>query len=313
VNVDAAFFLMETRHGQQARMALSWIVAWVVAGGGGADIAGGATPVRAEAAVDKSSYHLFHPTPWEFMRDFSTDRPDKTESAYSVDAGRFQVEADLFTYTRDHDTADGADTRVDAYSAGAINFKMGLCHRADLQLIFESFNYVRTEDRVAGVRSRQRGIGDLTTRLKVNLWGNEGGSTALAAMPWVKFPTNADGLGNNAVEAGLILPLAVELPGGWGMGAMTEFDMIQNAGNSDYHAEFVNSITFGHDIVGRLAGYVEFWSLVSTESEADWVGTVDLGLTYALTKNVQLDAGVNIGVTESADDFNPFAGISFRF
>ena len=30
------------------------------------------------------------------MRDFETDRPDITESAYSVDAGHFQLETDLF-------------------------------------------------------------------------------------------------------------------------------------------------------------------------------------------------------------------------
>ena len=42
-------------------------------------------------------------------------------------------------------------------------------------------------------------------------------------------------------------------------------------------------------------------------------GTVDLGLTYGLTDNIQLDAGVNIGLTASADDINPFLGLSLRF
>ncbi len=35
--------------------------------------------------------------------------------------------------------------------------------------------------------------------------------------------------------------------------------------------------------------------------------------TYALTDNVQLDAGVNVGVTSAADRFNPFVGVSSRF
>jgi hypothetical protein len=52
---------------------------------------------------------------------------------------------------------------------------------------------------------------------------------------------------------------------------------------------------------------------VSTEDGAEWVGTVDIGFTYGLSANVQLDAGVNIGVTDSADDWNPFLGISFRY
>ncbi|HEY2952117.1 MAG TPA: transporter, partial [Verrucomicrobiae bacterium] len=62
-----------------------------------------------------------------------------------------------------------------------------------------------------------------------------------------------------------------------------------------------------------LAGYVEFFSLVSSETGSDWIGTVDLGFTYALSDNIQLDGGVNIGVTRSADDINPFLGVSWRF
>ena len=82
---------------------------------------------------------------------------------------------------------------------------------------------------------------------------------------------------------------------------------------ADNQASFVNSITFSHNLVGKLAGYVEFFSEVSTGRDARWVGTVDLGLTYGLTDNLQLDAGINLGVTESADDLNPFLGLSWRF
>jgi hypothetical protein len=135
----------------------------------------------------------------------------------------------------------------------------------------------------------------------------------MAAMPYVKLPTNQDGLGNNSVEGGLILPLAVSLPAGFGMGLMTQFDAIRDDDGGGHHAEFVNSITLAHDIVGKLGGYVEFFSAVSAESGSRWIGTFDLGLTYSITDNIQLDAGVNIGVTKSADDVNPFLGLSWRF
>jgi hypothetical protein len=65
--------------------------------------------------------------------------------------------------------------------------------------------------------------------------------------------------------------------------------------------------------VGELSGYVEFFSSVSTEDDSEWIGTVDLGLTYGVSADIQLDAGVNIGVTRAADDINPFVGISWRF
>jgi hypothetical protein len=158
-----------------------------------------------------------------------------------------------------------------------------------------------------------RGFGDITTRLKVNVWGNDGGKTALAVMPFVKFPSNQDGLGNNAIEGGIIFPFAAKLPADWTMGAMTEVDFLKDNNGRGHHAEFVNTITFGHEIVGDLAGYVEFFSAVSTERAAPWVGSVNFGFTYGLTEDIQLDAGLNIGVTRAADDFNPFLGISWRY
>ena len=267
----------------------------------------------AAAERNKSQYSLVNPTPRELMRDLSTDRPDKTESAYTVDAGRFQIESDLLSYSSDHDTADGADTQVDAWSVAAVNVKAGLLNWMDLQLVLDTYNHVTTDDRLTAQKVTQSGLGDLTTRLKMNVWGNDGGKTALAVMPFVKIPTNQDDLGNDDVEGGIIIPLAVELPAGWGLGLMTEFDFVRNRADDGYSTDFVNTITFSHDIVGNLGGYVELFTLISSESNTDWIGTFDMGLTYGLTEDIQLDAGINIGITESAEDFNPFLGLSWRF
>lgn len=68
---------------------------------------GGATGAVAE---DKSGYTLFNPTPDRQLRDMSTDRPDATESPYTVDAGRIQLEMDLAGYTQDR--RDGVTTRA---------------------------------------------------------------------------------------------------------------------------------------------------------------------------------------------------------
>ncbi|MEQ2006613.1 MAG: transporter [Limisphaerales bacterium] len=274
-----------------------------------------ATAALATAAPpDKSQYNLFNPTPPQWLREMSTDRPDKTESPYTVDAGHFQIEMDLVNYSYDKHNPDRDGKLVRTWGIAPINLKVGLLNNLDVQFVLQPHTYVHTSDPAAGV-SKQRGFGDFTTRMKWNLWGNDGGATAFALMPYLKLPTNQDllGNGNRSVEFGLIAPLAVELPAGWGMGLMTQLDVVRDTTSSGYHPEFVNTVTFGHDIIGDLGGYVEFFSSVSTERGSSWVGTVDLGLTYALTKNIQLDAGINLGVTRAADDFNPFVGISWRF
>jgi hypothetical protein len=267
-----------------------------------------AAAVQSAPQVEKSQYHLLNPTPRDRMRPMSTDRPDRTESPYTVDAGHFQLEMDILQYMRDREKG----TRIERWQIAPMNLKVGLLNNIDLQLLVETYIDELTVDRHADIRERKRGFGDLTTRLKINFWGNDGGSTAFAMMPFIAFPTNQDGLGNTSVEGGVIFPLAVELPLRFRMGLMTEFDFVRDTDRRGHHTEFINSITFARDIVGALGGYVEFFSQTSSRG-GRWVGTVDVGLTYGVTEDIQIDAGVNVGVTRAAQDVNPFVGLSVRF
>ena len=230
------------------------------------------TALAAETApADKSGYTLFNPTPRAQMRELSTDRPDQTESPYTVDAGHWQIELDFATYTLDRD----AGVRTETWNVAPVNVKLGLTNTTDLQVMFDS--YSRESVRTGGATATTKDWGDLTLRLKHNLWGNDGGDTALALMPFVKIPLDTGDTGN------------------------------------DLHAEWVNTVTFSHDLTSRLGGYVEFVSVHSAESGADWVAQFDAGLTYAVSDDIQLDGGCNFGLTRSAPDVQPFLGVSLRF
>lgn len=274
---------------------------------------GAETPAAPKA--DKSSYTFQNPTPRALMREMSTDRPDKTECPFTVDAGHIQIELDWVVYGRDHDTANGADTRSTSWAFVPVNVKFGLTNDSDIQFVIEPVNRERTEDRTVNPAAVDRvsGFGDITVRYKRNFWGNDGGESAFGIMPFIKFPTNQHGLGNNAVEGGVILPYNRGLANGWEMGLQTEGDFVKNDDRSGYHAEWVNSITFGHELGGKFGGYAEIFSQHSFESGARWVGTLDFGVTYGATEDIQLDAGVNIGISPAAPDVEFFTGISFRF
>ncbi len=264
-------------------------------------------------ASDKRRFHLFNPTPRSLMREMATDRPDVTESPITVDAGHYQIEMDLVGITYDRDTSGAGNTRTLSYTAPSVNVKAGLLNNVDLQLVVEPYNWERVEDRTGGGVSRNSGFGDVQTRLKINLWGNDGGETALALMPWVKWPTAADGLGNGSLEGGLIVPFGFGLPHDWEVGLMAEFDIIRDSVGGGHHLEAVNTIALGHGIVGNLGGYLEFISVASAERGSSWAGTFAAGLTYGLNENTQLDAGVNVGIVEAADDVRPFVGLSWRY
>ncbi|HEY9247818.1 MAG TPA: transporter, partial [Rariglobus sp.] len=136
------------------------------------------------ARADKSACTLFDPTPRDLMRELSTDRPDQTESPYTVDAGHWQIEFDFVNYTYDRD----AGVRSETWNIAPVNVKLGLTNTADLQVIFDSYSTGRV--RSAGATVPTRDWGDITLRLKQNLWGNDGGDTAFALMPFVKLPLN---------------------------------------------------------------------------------------------------------------------------
>ena len=238
-------------------------------------------------------------------RELSTDRPDKTESPYTVDGGRFQIEMDVATYTRDRE----GGIRTETVGVAPINVKYGLDRATDLQLIVQPYLRRTVADRRLGARETVDGVGDTTVRVKRNLWGDDGGRTAFALMPFVTLPTATDGLGAGKVEFGLIAPLAIALSDRIGLGLMTELDVVGQGDGTGHRASFVNSATIGVALTDRLGMYTELF----TERGDDWVVTGDLGFTYALSDYVQLDAGANLGVTHAADDLAMFVGVSRRF
>jgi hypothetical protein len=265
------------------------------------------TTVAQESSPSKESYSIFNRTPDSKMRDFATDRPDKTESAYTLDAGHFMHETDLFNYSHNQDNG----VRTDSFFMFAPNLKVGLTNNTDLQLVYQPYVYNRERDVSSKRRVTTNGSGDLVIRLKTNMWGNDGGDSAGAIMPYVKAPTARSELGNGAVEGGIIMPFAFDLGDDVGMGLMTQVDVLRNDSDSDYYSNFVNSATIGTPLIGELSGYAEVWSSVSSETDAEV--TLDFGTTYMINENTQFDMGLNVGATPAADDLNPFVGISQRF
>ncbi len=179
----------------------------------------------------------------------------------------------------------------------------------DLDLQFAFDPWVREDD---GVRARD-GVGDLQVRAKFNLWGNDSGDTAFAFMPFIKAPTASGGLGNDHVEGGLIFPFAVDLAEGVGLGLMFETDFVYDDEDDGYDTEFVFTAALGLDLTESLGVYIEGIAVGSTDSATDFRGLLGLGATLALTADLVLDAGVNLGLTGDADDFNFFTGLAIRF
>ncbi len=257
--------------------------------------------------ADKSSYTLFNPTPRSQMREFNTDRPDVTESPFTVDAGHFQAEFSFVEYTYDHDQG----VRFDGFSVLPMNLKVGLLNNLDLQLILNPYENILIHGN--GVSNHAAGFGDTEIRTKLNLWGNDGGVTAGGVMPFIQLPTGTGGLSDHHVEGGLILPLNAQLPEGFEMGTMAEFDINRNDENDGYGVDFVHTITFDHELFEKVEGYVEYVGISPMGTSHNYLAYFDTGVTYAITKEIQLDGGINIGLSGDTDAFTVFSGLSLRY
>jgi len=232
----------------------------------------------------------------ETLRPLSTDRPDVTESPNTVDAGHFQLEADAARVTR--------DAGVTSYGFAHTNLKLGLAHFWDVQVVVESLVGID------GPESSDWGFGDITLRTKLNLFGNDEGP-ALALMPWTKFPT-AGSRGNDKVEGGLVIPFGFDLPWDFESGLMLEGDWMANEADADYHFELLQSATVGHSLVGPLGAFVEEFGVYSAEEGAEYALSAALGFTYDVDGWLQPDAGLAVGLTEAAEDYSAFVGLSLK-
>lgn len=265
--------------------------------------------------TNKDQYTLFNPTPPALMREFTTDRPDNTESPFTVDAGHFQTETTLFGYARSGPSSDGSVT--DSYNFGTTNVRVGLTNWSEMTLIWQPYGVVRTHAPNPGGSMLQSGTGGLDIRTKINLWGNDTfdkpGATAFGLLPFVSLPIDrGNGVSPDAVEVGLILPYAIKLTEKFDLGLNAEIEAIHNGSGAGYHPQYNASASLGYNWTEQLSTYYEVSAALARDSRLDVV-LLATGLTYKVTKNFQLDSGVNIGVTPAADKFNPFVGVSFRF
>jgi hypothetical protein len=283
--------------------------------------------------ANKSQYTLINPTPPEVMRPWYTDNGGQTP--YTIDAGHFEGDLTAFGYgsfQRDYlaPVYGGYPRQVIGmvpvqrttreYSIGATEIKAGLLNNVDVELSMVPYT-IRTDNYTApGFANRfyrQSGVDDVESRIKWNLWGNDGGPTALSVGGLVYYPTGTGSITDERFEGGVLMNFEAHLPWDFEMrihnNALSIADYIQNSAALTRGFSFENEISLLHPIVGDLKGYLLFNTYAYTTAGREWDGSIGTGLNYRFRENVELYAGVNFGVHGNPYDYSPFMGISARF
>lgn len=236
----------------------------------------------------------------DFQRDLSPDRPDTTESPFTVEPGRFQVETGIWAFAKDK--SDGVKTET--WTVGETNFKFGLSQCQDLQLVVRPWIHEQSTD-----GETREGFGDIELRLKWNLWGNDSGKTAGALLPYVSIPSHTS-VSSGEWEGGLIIPVSVEISDKLDLGFQVEAARGWNDDDRDYDWDILHSIVLGIGITEKVGAFIEY---VGVGGDSAYEASADAGITWNLTENLQCDFIVAAGLNKAAEDFSISQGITFRF
>jgi len=257
----------------------------------------------AETAVQSAERWLLNPTPRGERRPLSADRPDATESPYTLDAGAVQLEISFVEYALDAES-EGDTSTLDV---APFNLKLGLTEHADLQLLVTPYS------RLDSPGGDTDGFGNLTLRLKQNLYGNDSGDFAIGVMPLITLPTGRGGLSSDHVEGGVVVPAAWDLGDGWSVGGQVELGFERDDANTGYDTVLSHTAVLGIPVSDRVGAYAEYIGSY-TEEGSNYAPSLSGGMTYSLDADTQLDVGVVVGLDNGdTDDVRLFTGLTKRF
>jgi len=257
--------------------------------------------------TSRKGYSIFKPMPKRLFREeMETDRPNVTETPHTVEAGHLQYEADLFKFKNEK----SEDSREHSWLVNQANLKLGLFTNTALQLIVQTYGTESNMALTGGNKERKAGFGDITMRIKQNLYGNYGSNFSIAVMPYIKFPTNTYS-DNKMYEEGLIIPMLLKLPHDWKIGVQVEGDNLKDDNTDARHRQLLQSVVLSHVFFKKLEVLGETYYTYNFK-ERQMLNFADAALEYEIAHDVKIDIGINYGLQSLAHK-DYFAGIAFRY
>lgn len=244
------------------------------------------------------------------LRDFCADRPGLGTPACTLDPGRTMVEVGLADWTLDRsgpqqtDTVTFADTLI----------RIGLDAKTEAQVGWTTFGIQRQGDAVAGSVDRSRSIGDVTLALRRNVSSPDGTGFSLAVMGVATLPAGGQTIGAGDWGASLLVPVSVDLPGNLNLQLTPEIDAAVDEDRHGRHPAY-GSVVGLQVPVGRTLSATGELSVFRDDDPIGHATKSIAGLSIGWQKgrNLQFDAGANVGLNRTTDDLELYVGIARRF
>ena len=238
-----------------------------------------------------------------------TDRPDQTESAYTVPPKLFQIELGA-AYG---ESQDGPEKKV-LQSIPQALVRIGLTRGFEIRLGIPGLEIEQT-DSAAG-SSDTRGLVDATVGFKAVISGENGAIPQTAFLGTLIVPSGDSDFTSDRVDPAFRFAfsntLSSRLSLGYNLGMvwLTETD---EEGTQQTPSYFDWTVALGISASERVGVFVEAFGISPVDGDRRSITALDAGVTHLLTPRLQLDASGSVGISETAPDWTLGLGLSFRF
>lgn len=239
----------------------------------------------------------------------STDRPDFVESSSVVGKGRFQLETG---FSVERNKADGVK---DGLTSTPTLLRFGLGETWELRVETDGYSRLRSEDTTTGFTTREKGASDMALGIK---WHTSDGDEAThrPSTAWLfhaDLDTGSRAFRGDGVRPSVRFVAEWDLPNDWSMGVMPGLFVEKNE-DGDRYTGGIAAITFGKGWTDKLGTFFELAAQqLASKKNGGNVITYDMGATYKLSDDLQVDAGFSWGLNSNTPDFAWGVGVSVRF
>lgn len=213
-----------------------------------------------------------------------TDRPDQTESAVAIPLGSFQIETGLLY------SSAFSDPKIKNYLLPTTLLRYSFIKGLELRILAQ-YEIVKAGS------FKSNGFSDIEIGAKIELLNNDQKNIKIAFLSHLIVPSGSEDFRADKVGTVNILAFSHEINENVGIGYNIGYSYF-GEGNGD----LTYALAVGFGLTNNLSAFVEPYG--------EWFGfegfhlNIDVGLTYLITDNMQLDASFGVGISEQMHFFS---------
>lgn len=216
-----------------------------------------------------------------FSQEIVTDRPDQTESAVTVGRNNFQIENGILYQKVNNATI---------FNGPSTLLRYGILSGIELRF-FSQYESVKVE--LDGGNRNYSGFSDLEIGTKIQILNNTAKNTEIAFLSHIILPSANSEITTNNVGVINKLAFSHSISDIIGLGYNIGYDFIGKEHSLTY------SVALGIAVSKVVGFYIEPYGTWAEQNKFE--SNFDIGLTFLVNENFQLDASYGIGLNSDMD------------